>query len=145
MSLNPPSLPAVDPDLLALLPPVLRATVQALGVSRACAWLSDHGGRNVHLPFFEGAGLDSDEVTRMRFALRNHMDGSGRITFPKADKLLHIFRDEAIRREHGQASLSILAHRYGLTTRQIQNICRANTQNIFREDALRDAPQARLF
>jgi Mor family transcriptional regulator len=52
------------------------------------------------------------------------MDAEGRITVPKADKILTHYRDQQIRRERDEASLAQLAHRYGLTVRHIQNIIR---------------------
>jgi hypothetical protein len=122
-----PVLPVVDAGLLSILPPVLRAVVRALGVARAREWLMDHGGRNVCVPFFQGAGLTPDEVARLRRELHNHLDESGRVTLPKPDKILNHYRDQQIRREHAHASLAALARHYGLTTRQIQNICREET------------------
>jgi len=123
-----PNLPVVDKSLLEPLPPVLRAVVRALGVNRAREWLMERGGRNVCVPLGRSSamvqGLNQEEVERMRYTLANHMDENGRVTLPKADKLLNHFRDQQIRRERRKASLPALAHRYNLTVRQVLNICR---------------------
>jgi hypothetical protein len=117
--------PYVGPEILACLPPVLRAIVRALGIARAREWLMTYGGRNACIPLTCAAqGLKQEEVARLRHALVRHMDTAGRVTIPKADKILTYFRDVQIRRERNQASLAMLALRYGLTTRHIQNICR---------------------
>ena len=120
-------LPAVDESLLELLPPVLRAVVRALGVNRAREWLMDYGGRNVCVPLGRcnvAQGLSQEEVARMRVTLANHMDENGRVTIPKADKLLIHFRDQQIRKDRMKTSISMLSRRYNLTSRQIVNICR---------------------
>ncbi|MCL1860687.1 MAG: hypothetical protein FWG52_04025 [Proteobacteria bacterium] len=92
-----PNLPMVDESLLELLPPVLRAVVRALGVNRAREWLIERGGRNVCVPLGRSGavaqGLSREEAERMRLTLANHMDENGRVSFPKADKLINHFRD----------------------------------------------------
>jgi hypothetical protein len=119
----PPDYPQVSSEFLDTLPPVLRAIVRALGFPRAVEWLRDHGGISLYVPLVCGLGLDKAEVTRMRYALRNHMDELGRVTLPKSDKLLNHFRDRQIREERRRSKLVTLALRYHLTTRQVQNIC----------------------
>jgi hypothetical protein len=120
--------PTVDPDLLASLPPVLRAVVRALGYPRAVTWLSQRGGVNVNIPITDrddGAiGVTVDELQRLREALRPHMDDARRVWLPKPDKLLAMVRNEAIRRTAPQASIRDQALAYNLSSRQIQNIRR---------------------
>lgn len=118
--------PAVDDELLKTLPPVLRAVVKALGYGRAKDWLTDHGGRNVTVPVFRTTALDlePDELERLREMLEPHMDATGRVTLPKPDKLYLRVRDAQMRKDRHNASLTELAGRYHLTTRQITNICR---------------------
>jgi Mor family transcriptional regulator len=120
-----PNLPRVDPQLLAVLPPVLRAVVRALGVARAREWLMQYGGQHAIIPLIcTSKGLSKEEVARLRRELARHMDAAGRVTIPKADKVLIWFRDQQIRNERGRYSLPTLAHRYNLTVRHVMNICR---------------------
>ena len=116
------SLPTVAPPF----PPVLRAIVRALGIVRAREWLCEHGGVNVVIPRYRttALGLDSDEITRLRRELAPHMDAAGRIWLPKCDKLLRLARDVQMRHERGAASIATLARRYGISSRQVLNICR---------------------
>ncbi|MBS4015801.1 MAG: DNA-binding protein [Candidatus Latescibacteria bacterium] len=118
--------PDVAPELLAALPPVLRAVVRALGFVRAQEWLRDHGGVNIHVPVHKSPalGLGDDELARLRVTLAPHMDASGRFTCPKADKLMAIPRNYAIVANMHRESIAKQARIYGLSSRQIQNIRR---------------------
>lgn len=118
--------PAVDPELLRTLPPVLGAVVRALGFGRAKAFLVDHGGVNVCIPKFRSSslGLDKDELARLRETLAPHMDAAGRVWMPKPDKLFIRVRDAQIKREKYSASINGQARQYRLSSRQIQNIRR---------------------
>lgn len=117
--------PALDDDFLATLPAVLRAIVRALGLVRAKDWLHEYGGVNCNVPTFRESamGLTPDELARLRITLRPHLDANGRLWLPKADKLFQRLRNTHIRKERARSSLSTLAHRYHLSSRQIQNIC----------------------
>lgn len=128
--------PAVDPELLRSLPPVLAAVVRALGFGRAKDFLLEHGGVNVTVPKRRTAtlGIDTDELARLRVTLAPHMDASGRVWLPKPDKLFQRVRNEQIRRDKHKASINSQAHQHRLSSRQIQN--------IRRED---DDAQASLF
>jgi Mor family transcriptional regulator len=75
-------------------------------------------------------GLSAEELARLRDALALHMDAAGRVSLPKADKLFSRMRDEEIRRRRGSRSLSQLAAEFGLTSRQIQNICREDMSDM---------------
>lgn len=121
---SPPS--QADPDVLARLPPVLRAVVSALGIARAKDWLAEHGGVNVVIPIHRSTALalTSDELVRLRQHLAPHLDAGNRCWLPKADKLLIMVRDAHIRKERAHSSISVLARRYGLSSRHILNICR---------------------
>jgi Mor family transcriptional regulator len=112
------------------LPPVLRAVVRALGISRAAEWLSWNGGVNVTVPQrrARALGLEEDELQRLRIALEPHMDASGRVWLPKADKLMIHARNQAIRDERRAASISALARRHNLSSRHIVNICRGSDE-----------------
>lgn len=127
--------PANDPELLATLPPVLRAIVRALGFGRAREWLADNGGVPWNVPAFRvtSRGLEADELTRLRRALLPHMDAAGRVTLPKADKLFLRIRDTQIRKERPYTSLNKLARAYNLTVRQITNICGEETDDDGRQ------------
>lgn len=116
----------MDEELLKVLPAVLRAVVKALGYARAKEWLVDHGGVNVSIPMHrtEALGLAPAELARLRFALATHLDDTGRVAMPKADKLFQIARNAQIRKDRAHASLAALAHRHRLTSRMICNICR---------------------
>jgi hypothetical protein len=118
--------PAVDPELLAMLPPILRAVVKALGYIRAREWLGEYGGVNVSIPSKKerALNLEADELDRLRATLAPHIDANGRVTMPKADKLLAMTRNASIRREANQQSISKQARTYGLSSRQITNIRR---------------------
>lgn len=119
--------PTVEQTLLATLPPILKCVVKALGVSRAIDFLSQNGGIRVYIPrtHTRTLGLDEEELRRLRDALGSHVDATGNITLPTARKLATHARDEAIRREREEYSCNEMARRYGLTSRQINNICRA--------------------
>ncbi|MDR0633615.1 MAG: hypothetical protein LBF91_01390 [Azoarcus sp.] len=114
------------PPVASSFPPVLRAIVRALGIVRAREWLHEHGGVNVVIPRYRTTvlGLDSDEITRLRRELAPHMDAAGRIWLPKCDKLLRLARDAQMRRERNTVSIAVLARRYGISSRQVLNICR---------------------
>ncbi|MCQ8116110.1 hypothetical protein [Methylomonas rosea] len=64
-------LPNVDPELLATLPPVLRAVVRALGYGRAQEWVTEFGGGWVYVPARDNPraalqiSLADDEATRL--------------------------------------------------------------------------------
>jgi hypothetical protein len=133
-----PAPPHVAPELLSVLPPVLRAIVRALGIERARTWLHDHGGVNVVIPRYRTSalGLDASEIAQLRRELAPHMDAGGRIWLPKCDKILRFARDAQMRRERHVTSISALAHRYGISSRQVINICR---------DGDDDSPNLSLF
>jgi hypothetical protein len=116
--------PDVAPELLATLPPVLRAVVKALGFARAQEWLRDHGGVNIHLPQRKSKtlGLNPDELARLRVTLAPHLDASNRFTCPKADKLLAVHRNHAIIINAYRESIAQQARVYNLSSRQITNI-----------------------
>lgn len=118
--------PAVDPELLRSLPPVLAAVVRALGFGRARDWLLDHGGVNVSVPKRRSSalGLEPDELARLRETLAPHMDAADRVWMPKADKLFIRVRDAQIRREKYHVSINAQARLYGLSSRQVTNIRR---------------------
>jgi hypothetical protein len=123
--------PVVDDALLALLPPVLKAVVKALGFKRACEWLQDYGGVNVHIPLHKAAalGLDTDELNRLRKVCRPHLDSNQRLWLPKADKLLARYRNAAIIENAGRHSIAMQARLYNLSSRQITNIRRETDQS----------------
>ncbi|WP_445368821.1 hypothetical protein ACH5Y9_05385 [Methylomonas sp. BW4-1] len=118
--------PDVAPELLSTLPPVLRAVVLALGFIRAQEWLRDYGGVNIHLPRHKSSalGLSEDEFMRLRHKLKAHMDENGRVTCPKADKLLRVHRNHAITANMHKESIAQQARMYNLCSKQIQNIRR---------------------
>jgi hypothetical protein len=133
-----PRLPNVNPDVLEKLPPVLRAVVRALGVARADAFLRAYGGVCVELPAQKdaGYGLTAEELAALRFTLRPHLIGAGRVYLPKVDKLIIIARNAMIRRERSNTSVRRLALRYDLTMRHVTGICREHPD---------DDPQYDLF
>lgn len=118
--------PAVDPELLRSLPPVLAAVVRALGFGRAREFLSHHGGVNVSVPKHrsDALGLDQAELARLRHTLAPHMDASGRVWMPKSDKLFQRARDAQIRKDKSNTSINAQARQHNLSSRQIQNIRR---------------------
>lgn len=125
--------PAVDEELLKTLPAVLRAVVRALGFGRAREWLADHGGVNVNIPARRTTALRlaADELIRLRVTLAPHMKNENRVWMPKADKLFIRVRDAQIRKDRDNASINVLARRHGLSSRQIQNICREGDERQF--------------
>jgi hypothetical protein len=118
--------PPVADELLATLPPVLRAVVRSLGLVRGREFLLDHGGVNWNVPqrSVKRSGLTESELKRLAVALKPHMDENRRVWLPKADKLLIRARDMQIRRDRHTTSVSQLAHRYHLSGRHILNVCR---------------------
>lgn len=120
-----------QPDELHGLPPVLRAIVSALGFPRAQDWLSAHGGVDVVIPQHrtEALGLEADELSRLRIKLIPHMNALGKVTLPKADKLLTKMRNDQIRKQRPETTIDGLARRYNLTSRHIRNICKPDEDN----------------
>lgn len=118
--------PSVDEALLRSFPPVLHAVVRALGYTRARDFLHHHGGVNVSIPKHRShaLGLQPDELNRLRHTLADHLDANGRVTLPKADKLIIRVRNTQIRHEQKHFSIRQLARQHQLCSRQIQNICR---------------------
>lgn len=118
--------PDVAPELLATLPPVLRAIVRALGFVRAQEWLRDHGGVNVEIPKHKSValGLTHDELQRMSAMLAPHLDADRRFWCPKADKLLALSRNAAIIANSHRDSINRQARQFNLSSRQITNIRR---------------------
>lgn len=119
-------LSAAENELFTSLPPVLRAVVKALGLSRAKEFLTENGGSNMTIPkFCSGShGLSEEELQSMNKCLDNHMDALGRLWMPKADKLFIHERNLQIRQEREHMSINDLVRRYRLSSRQIVNICR---------------------
>lgn len=124
--------PLVDTELLALLPPVLKAVVRALGYVRARDWLESRGGVNVNVPTQKGEamGLQADELDRLRVTLAPHLDAAGRVSLPKVDKLWQLARNEAICKSASDVSIRDQALAYRLTGRQITNIRRSGSRGI---------------
>ncbi len=118
--------PAVDAELLTLLPPLLKAVVRALGYLRAREWLDTHGGVNVYIPSRKDAALDlqPDELCRLQQTLAPHMDAAGRVWMPKPDKLWQLARNASIRACADTSSIREQAFQYRLSSRQITNIRR---------------------
>lgn len=116
--------PAVDDELLATLPPVLRALVRALGFARARELLESRGGAPVWVPVQKQAawGLSPDEMHRLRTALEPHLNETRRITLPKVDKLFLKYRNDQIVRDRGNRTVREIAQDHALTTRQVVNI-----------------------
>ena len=123
--------PAIDDEVLRTLPPVLRATVKALGFGRASIFLDMHGGLNCNLPKFKSAalGLETDELARLRVSLKAHMDSNDRVWLPKVDKLFIIVRNEQIIKAKDRVSISAQVREYKLSNRHIMNIRRALTKD----------------
>ncbi len=124
--------PAVDTELLSLLPPVLKAIVKALGYVRARDWLEMQGGVNANIPAHkdEALGLNAAELERLRVTLAPHMDAAGRVSLPKVDKLWQVARNVAIAKTAAQYSIRDQALAYRLTGRQIVNIRRERRTDI---------------
>ncbi len=119
--------PDVAPELLATLPPVLRAVVRALGYGRAQEWLQDWGGIVINLPKFHttALGLSDEELQRLRAELEPHLDSNNRFSVPKIDKLWIRHRNAVINETKDWQSAAKQARAYHLTVRQITNIRRA--------------------
>ncbi len=118
--------PSVDEALLRSFPPVLHAVERALGHTCAREFLHLQGGVNVSIPkhHSQTLGLQPDELNRLRHTLAPHLNENGRVTLPKADKLIIRVRNTQIRHEQQHSSIRLLAHQHNLSSRQIQNICR---------------------
>lgn len=136
--LPPMQWPEVPDNILKMLPPVLRAIVRALGITRATRWLKTYGGIYIYLPKMSTYTLDltKEELVRMQIALNPHISSKRIVTIPKADKIMAIIRNQQIRADRRRLSLSCLARRNNLTIRHIGNICRAKQD---------DDPQKELF
>lgn len=117
---------AAEAQFVNSLPPILKAVAKALGLVRAKEFLVEHGGRNMNIPKYSTSnkGLSREELEALNKHLANHMDYSGRICLPKADKFFIYERNLQIRKEKENTSISDLAKRYRLSSKQIMNICR---------------------
>ncbi|CAD6876101.1 DNA-binding protein [Methylomonas fluvii] len=118
--------PDVSHELLATLPPVLRAIVRALGYGRAQEWLRDWGGQVVNLPKYHTnkLGLSDEELQRLRAELAPHLDSNDRVSLPKIDKLWTRHRNALINANKDWQSAAQQARAYHLTVRMITNIRR---------------------
>jgi hypothetical protein len=117
--------PAVDPELLAGLPPVMRGVIKALGYARGRSFLEQHGGAYISLPKTRAThtlGLLPDELVRLNITLAHHIPTTRLVTLPKADKLYLHFRNEQLMRDRNKMSLRATAKQHKLTTRQVLNI-----------------------
>ncbi|MDD2722222.1 MAG: hypothetical protein PHH47_13040 [Gallionella sp.] len=125
--------PAVNPELLRSLPPVLAAVVRALGFGRAGEFLMEHGGVNVTIPKRRSTALqvEAGELQLLRETLAPHMDAAGRVWLPKPDKLFQRVRNEQIRRDKYHTSINSQARQHRLSSRQIQNIRREGDDRQF--------------
>lgn len=121
---------AAETQFVNSLPPILKAVAKALGLVRAKEFLVEHGGTNMNIPKYRASnkGLSQEELEALNKNLENHMDYSGRIWMPKADKFFIYERNVQIRKDKESTSISELAKRYRLSSKQIMNICRAVEQ-----------------
>lgn len=135
-------------DVRRLISEDLRKIVSVIGLPAALTVLKAHGGTKIRKPrgldpmmFRELLGEDAARNLARVFAAREF------VTLPKADKILQELRDRAIRADT-ETSLNALAVRWGLTTRQILNIKRADRGDKFRyvlDAAQRRSLQQDLF
>lgn len=126
--------PGVDDELVATLPPLLRAVVLALGFGRAREFLESRGGAPIWVPAIKTAcwGLTPDEMARLRQVLEPHLTETRRITLPKVDKLFLKYRNEQIVRDRGERTARDIAQTHALTTRQVLNIFRQAEGDVIR-------------
>lgn len=117
---------AEETKFVESLPPVIKAVTKALGLTRAKEFLVEHGGSNMNIPKYRSGnkGLSQEELEALNKHLANHMDAIGRIWLPKADKFFIYERNVQIRKDKENTSISDLAKRYRLSSKQIMNICR---------------------
>lgn len=133
--------PDTDPALLALLPPILRAIVTALGFTRAQQWLSEVGGVPLRIPKRKKKwlGLELDEVARLAETLAPHLNAVNEFSCPMPDKLFLMARNAAINTNKHRESIRQQAWRYGLSSRQIINIRRTDDggeqMDLFKDQA----------
>lgn len=134
--------PDVPDNILKMLPPVLRAIVRALGISRATCWLKTYGGIYIYLPKIAAYALEltREEIIRMQIALEPHVSAKRIVTIPKADKILAHIRNEQIRADRKNLSLSALARRNNLTTRHIINICNSKPDSVTQAELFEQIP-----
>jgi hypothetical protein len=132
-------IPDIDPDLLDIFPPVLIQVVRALGIVRAREVLLEFGGGNVWVGKHRSRSmrLSAEELARMREYLAGHLDHTGRLYLPKADKLVNYARDEQIRREMFRKSIKQQSREYKLCNRQIMNIRAGERDDVSTEQKSR--------
>ena len=70
--------------------------------------------------------MSPKEIDNLEKELKLHIIGTGVIFLPKADKLLTKIRNDQIRLNRKNMTLSELARQNQLTTRHVLNICRFN-------------------
>lgn len=123
-------LSAEETKFVESLPPVIKAVTKALGLIRAKEFLIEHGGINMNIPKYRASnkGLSQEELEALNKHLANHMDASGRIWVPTADKFFIYERNVQIRKDKENLSIRDLARRYRLSSKQIMNICRPDEQ-----------------
>ncbi len=111
-----------------LLPPVTRRIVGAIGVAATMKLLKARGGIRLWLPKnSENSEILTELLGRQLAAqLVEAFPDERVIKMPKADKLLAQIRDDAIRAQYAKGdSQAVLAIRYDLTDRQIENIVKS--------------------
>lgn len=111
-----------------LLPPVTRRIVGAIGVAATMKLLKARGGIRLWLPKNSENSEILTELLGPQLAaqLVEAFPDERVIKMPKADKLLAQIRDDAIRAQYAKGdSQAVLAIRYDLTDRQIENIVKS--------------------
>ncbi|MGR9014154.1 MAG: Mor transcription activator family protein [Gammaproteobacteria bacterium] len=115
-------LDAVNADLL---PPQARQLVRLIGLPNALKILEARGGITLRIPVNAQEAVVLKEIVPIEaiIALCQALGGQ-RLELPKLDKIVLQIRNQAMQQERKTLSAPQVARRYGLTRRQVINICR---------------------
>jgi len=120
-----------------LLSPLTRIFAQAIGLPQTLALIKARGGTQIRIPVEPELSSElSKIITRESIAKLSARYGGQRFDLPKDDRATRQIRDMAIRKGFKTKTAPMLALEYGLSRKQIFNICK---------DVKRESPNLELF
>lgn len=116
-----PDLSSVDVDQL---PPQLRQLIRLIGIADTWLLLRERGGTTLQVPVRAERSALIDIISANALALLCKEFGGTRLELPVCDSIMRQVRNQQILSDRAQGmSYPALATLYGLTRRQVINIC----------------------